>query len=122
MLYEYNFIIIQGNSYECSCGIGYTGRLCEIKISLCQNTLFCLEDNSLACIDHGNNVTCSCVSGFTGDNCGVNIDDCATMPCQHGGTCVDKVNGFDCVCAGGATGSRCEGKCGFLYWVSQKNV
>ena len=26
-------------------------------------------------------------AGWTGETCSVNIDDCATNPCQNGGTC-----------------------------------
>ena len=35
------------------------------------------------------------------------IDDCATWPCQNGGTCVDEVNGYTCVCAVGFEGPDC---------------
>jgi formylglycine-generating enzyme required for sulfatase activity len=37
----------------------------------------------------------------------VNIDDCASRPCQNGGTCTDQVNGFACSCAAGFTGPTC---------------
>ena len=36
------------------------------------------------------------------------IDECASLPCQNGGTCTDGVNGYTCACAAGFTGSDCE--------------
>ena len=36
------------------------------------------------------------------------IDECASDPCENGGTCVDQVNGFECQCALGYEGEQCE--------------
>ena len=36
------------------------------------------------------------------------IDECASNPCQNGGTCADDVNRYDCTCEAGYTGSDCE--------------
>ena len=36
------------------------------------------------------------------------IDECASNPCQHGGTCVDKHLGYKCRCRNGYTGTVCE--------------
>ena len=36
------------------------------------------------------------------------IDECASSPCQNGGTCVDGVNEYSCTCAAGYTGTNCE--------------
>jgi len=36
------------------------------------------------------------------------IDECASNPCQNGGTCVDNVNGFTCACVSGYDGTSCE--------------
>ena len=41
-------------------------------------------------------------------HCDVNIDECASAPCQNGGTCSDGVNGYTCACGAGYTSVRCE--------------
>ena len=35
-------------------------------------------------------------------------DDCASDPCENGGTCVDEVNSYSCTCDPGFTGQSCE--------------
>ena len=36
------------------------------------------------------------------------IDECASSPCQNGGTCTDALNSYTCACAAGWTGLHCE--------------
>ena len=36
------------------------------------------------------------------------IDECASNPCEHGGTCDDDINRYDCNCDSGWTGVHCE--------------
>ena len=36
------------------------------------------------------------------------IDECASDPCQNGGTCVDQVNGYLCQCVPGYTDLQCQ--------------
>ena len=36
------------------------------------------------------------------------IDECASDPCQFGGTCTDAVNGHTCTCATGYAGDECQ--------------
>ena len=36
------------------------------------------------------------------------INECASSPCQNGGTCTDLPNGYTCQCNIGWTGTNCE--------------
>ena len=36
------------------------------------------------------------------------IDECASSPCQNGGTCTDGVNSYTCTCVAGYEGDNCE--------------
>lgn len=36
------------------------------------------------------------------------IDECATDPCQNGGSCTDLVASYSCVCVAGYEGNNCE--------------
>lgn len=36
------------------------------------------------------------------------VDECASAPCQNGGTCVDLVDSFRCICPSGWEGNACQ--------------
>ena len=36
------------------------------------------------------------------------INECASLPCQNGGTCTDHVAAFSCTCAVGYTDTLCQ--------------
>ena len=36
------------------------------------------------------------------------IDECASAPCQNGGTCIDQINGYMCQCVPGYTDVLCQ--------------
>ena len=36
------------------------------------------------------------------------IDECASSPCQNGGSCTDIINGHTCNCVDGYDGTNCE--------------
>ena len=36
------------------------------------------------------------------------IDECASSPCQNGGTCIDSLNAYTCNCIPGYEGDNCE--------------
>ena len=51
----------------------------------------------------------------------VDIDECASAPCQNGGTCTDVENGYTCGCAAGYIGDNCEtGMSTYFYCCATK--
>ncbi|XP_024114885.1 sushi, nidogen and EGF-like domain-containing protein 1 isoform X1 [Oryzias melastigma] len=70
----------------------------------CMNGGRCIDD----CITGNPSFTCSCLAGFTGQQCQIDVDECASSPCQNGGTCEDLTNSFSCECPAGYTGLQCE--------------
>lgn len=38
----------------------------------------------------------------------LDIDECASAPCENGGTCTEEIGGFSCICAAGFTGFTCS--------------
>uniref|UniRef100_A0A8C1QM58 Delta-like protein n=1 Tax=Cyprinus carpio TaxID=7962 RepID=A0A8C1QM58_CYPCA len=123
---------MQGDFY-CACADEYEGKTCSqlrdhCKTSTCQVIDSCtiaVTTNGTAkavrhilsnvcgphgrCISQsGGNFTCSCHPGFTGTYCHENVNDCASSPCQSGGTCIDDIDSFHCVCPAGFNGQLCE--------------
>ena len=48
----------------------------------------------------------------------LDIDECATSPCQNGGSCTDQVNGYTCNCVDGYDGTNCEtGNVATSFWI-----
>jgi EGF-like domain len=40
--------------------------------------------------------------------CAVDVDECASAPCQHGGTCTDGIASYARSCPAGFAGAHCE--------------
>lgn len=57
------------------------------------------------CTDLVNDYKCTCDVFYTGKRCQHMIDDCASHPCQNGGSCVDMEGGFTCNCRPGFVGT-----------------
>ena len=46
-------------------------------------------------------------------------DECASIPCQNGGSCNDQLNKFTCQCAEGWTGTTCQtSKIKFIWQIN----
>uniref|UniRef100_A0A672YGL2 Sushi, nidogen and EGF-like domains 1 n=1 Tax=Sphaeramia orbicularis TaxID=375764 RepID=A0A672YGL2_9TELE len=103
--------------------VGYPGRWvfriddahvevggCNNSASVCPHLRPCLNGGQCIddCITGNPSFTCSCLAGFTGRRCQIDVDECASYPCQNGGTCKDQINSFICQCPAGYTGIQCE--------------
>ncbi|CAK8688751.1 unnamed protein product [Clavelina lepadiformis] len=49
-----------------------------------------------------------CPPGFSNPPACRDINDCASNPCENGGTCIDRIQGFECQCPPGYTGDNCN--------------
>ncbi|XP_053072052.1 sushi, nidogen and EGF-like domain-containing protein 1 isoform X9 [Acinonyx jubatus] len=84
-------------------GCGHTTSVC-LALRPCLNGGKCIDD----CITGNPSYSCSCLSGFTGRRCHLDVNECASHPCQNGGTCTHGINSFSCRCPAGFGGPTCE--------------
>ncbi|EGV95322.1 Sushi, nidogen and EGF-like domain-containing protein 1 [Cricetulus griseus] len=84
-------------------GCGHTTSVCLV-LRPCLNGGKCIDD----CVTGNPSYTCSCLAGFTGRRCHLDVNECASHPCQNGGTCTHGVNSFSCQCPAGFKGLTCE--------------
>ncbi|XP_032211338.1 sushi, nidogen and EGF-like domain-containing protein 1 isoform X6 [Mustela erminea] len=80
-----------------------TASVC-LALRPCLNGGKCIDD----CVTGNPSYTCSCLSGFTGRRCHLDVNECASHPCQNGGTCTHGVNSFSCQCPASFGGPTCE--------------
>ena len=83
------------------------GSLAPLAVSCVDH---CAENDCVnsQCINGADTYECVCDQGWTGALCDENVDDCASSPCQNGGTCQDGINSHTCTCAPGFDGDNCE--------------
>ncbi|ELV12246.1 Sushi, nidogen and EGF-like domain-containing protein 1, partial [Tupaia chinensis] len=82
-------------------GCGHTTSIC-LTLRPCLNGAECVDD----CVTGNPSYTCSCLAGFTGRRCHLDVNECASDPCQNGGTCTHGIN--TCQCPAGFGGPTCE--------------
>lgn len=115
---------VQGSYGRCRCNHWYTEQLDDcVPIDVCQfdvdvdNTLISLNVSRCkhggACMNGTGEVglgsyKCLCLAGYTGTHCETDINECASSPCQNGGSCVDGVNSYTCICPEGYYGALCQ--------------
>ena len=100
------------NAYTCNCIPGYEGDNCEIGKIRQNLALFLvyqmsnLKENVISIklyFMHYQKLSRNTHNFFS-----IDIDDCASDPCQNGGTCIDGINSYTCNCDSGYSGSNCE--------------
>ncbi|XP_028288640.1 cubilin [Parambassis ranga] len=96
----------------CICPAGYTGNGygptgCTQTSNICQTNNPCVNGQCLSTTTAPGYI-CNCNAGWQGVNCDQNINECASNPCQNGGTCTDGINGFTCTCTAQWTGPLCQ--------------
>ncbi|KAM8787743.1 sushi, nidogen and EGF-like domain-containing protein 1 [Rhynchonycteris naso] len=84
-------------------GCAHATSVC-LALRPCLNGGKCIDD----CVTGNPSYTCSCLSGFTGRRCHLDVNECASHPCQNGGTCTHGINSFSCRCPAGFGGPTCE--------------
>ncbi|XP_073928339.1 sushi, nidogen and EGF-like domain-containing protein 1 isoform X7 [Castor canadensis] len=84
-------------------GCSHTTSVC-LALRPCLNGGKCIDD----CVTGNPSYTCSCLAGFTGRRCHLDVNECASHPCQNGGTCTHGINSFSCQCPTGFRGPTCE--------------
>ncbi|XP_058980533.1 mucin-4-like isoform X2 [Musca domestica] len=94
----------EGNSYQCLCPYGYTGKNCQYELDPC-NPAECMNGGS--CVGNSTHFRCECAPGFTGPLCQHILNECESSPCIHG-ICVDQEDGFRCFCQPGFAGELCN--------------
>ncbi|MFT3771512.1 MAG: calcium-binding EGF-like domain-containing protein [Minicystis sp.] len=91
-----------------------SGAACEAGhcVELCAPTTCEAQGQACGTLADGCGDTLDCGSCAAGFACNAgqcqNIDDCASNPCQNGGTCTDGVNSYTCACPAGFTGTNCD--------------
>lgn len=115
--------------YICGCDTPFTGTNCEVcNVPLsyyncsgsCVNTQTSVDHCSgcgVACLPHANAASATCQSGtcvytcdpaYVGATCSEDFPECASSPCQNGGTCKEGIGGYVCTCSNDYLGPNCE--------------
>ncbi|XP_046991885.1 delta and Notch-like epidermal growth factor-related receptor [Schistocerca americana] len=93
-----------GNSFQCLCPYGFTGKTCESEADPCGSAPC---QNGATCVRNATHFRCVCPTGFAGEVCQQPLNQCESSPCKHG-ICVEQEDGYRCFCRPGFTGMNCE--------------
>ncbi|VDI70405.1 Notch, partial [Mytilus galloprovincialis] len=92
----------QVNAYMCTCDLGYTGVNCQIEVA--ESLRRASHSPFLSLI-----ITSTSYVKFYLNACKCSyINECASNPCENGGSCTDNVNGYTCTCVPGYIGTNCQ--------------
>ena len=109
------------NQFTCACPEGWAGNVCNLTANMtcahspCVNgTCYNLTHVNVSTIE--NQVSdvgfdmfgCNCTAGFEGKRCENDTKECASGPCQNGGTCTELHLNYSCSCATGFMGRNCQ--------------
>ena len=51
----------------------------------------------------------------------IDVDECASSPCQNGGTCIDGISSYTCKCGQSYEGKNCESEyCIYCHFFTIK--
>jgi len=76
-------------------------QMCDCGCVCC--ILFSFSNSSVSC---------------TGARCETDVNECASNPCQQGGTCEDELNGFTCSCLPGFIGRLFTCVCLWIFYIN----
>eukprot|EP00058_Branchiostoma_floridae_P024950 XP_002610440.1 hypothetical protein BRAFLDRAFT_85579 [Branchiostoma floridae] len=106
------------DSFSCDCAIGYSGDFCEADELEWASSQPASPCDLCVLLDSSSNyqaITTPCGEQHN-YVCQADIDECASSPCQNGGSCTDGVDSFSCECAIGYSGDFCEAD---IDWCTQ---
>ncbi|KAG5839720.1 hypothetical protein ANANG_G00207940 [Anguilla anguilla] len=103
--------------FICICADSFTGDTCNATESgpcspnPCKNEAVCEVIGTSRRGDVFSEYVCKCQPGFDGVHCQNNVNDCASQPCQNGGTCYDLEGDYNCRCPSPYVGKHCHLRC-----------
>ena len=109
------------NQFTCACPEGWAGNVCNLTANMtcahspcvngtCYNLTYVnVSTNENQVSDVGFDMFgCNCTAGFEGKRCENDTKECASGPCQNGGTCTELHLNYSCSCATGFMGRNCQ--------------